>query len=268
MAKKTTPQTSEGTFAPPPPGAPQEVTAPLSSDMLSSQLATARQYERVLAPFSPAASTPASPTGAAASVPPPAVPPAAPAPIAVAPVVPPPVVERKSHPASSDTDSPTRGIPRAIADPGKAITGGFGQLSEAQYFPLDGAELKQLVLSLMDDMAKRVEADLRFSIAITYPRVTARVKIEVEGWAEDAGFVIEKVTTHDKTPVAVAAERSEAVCFVVSEFRREFDEAGEPENPPDRIRDELHLQKPRKQFVQAGAHRMIVDAPSSLEGSF
>lgn len=267
MAKKTTPKASEGTFAPPPPGAPQEVTAPLSSEVLSTQLATARQNERTLAPFSPAASTPASPTGAAAPALPPAVPPAV-TPIAAAPVVPPPVVERKSHPAASDTDSPTRGIPRPIADPGKAITGGFGQLSEAQYFPLDGFELKQLVLALMDDMAKRVENDLRFSIAVCYPRVTARVKIEVEGWAEDAGFVIEKVTEHDKTPVEVAAERAESVVFVVSEYRREFDETGEPENPPDRLRDELHLPKPRKQFVQAGAHRMIVDAPSSLDGSF
>lgn len=266
MAKAKEPQT--GTFAAPPPDAPRETTAPLESSALNAQLAMARANERTLAPFSTVASPTTMTTGAVAPV---ATPPTVDAVVAPAPapvVAPPAPPARVIHPAGSDTDSPSRGIPRPIDDPGKAITGGFGTLGEAQYFPLDGTELKALVRKLLGAADRVIENDLRFSIAVTYPRVTVRVKIEVEGYAESAQFSIERMEMHDKTPEDVAAERAQPVHFEVSYQRREFDEAGEPENPPDRLRDEMGIQKPRKQFVQAGAQRMIVDSPASLDGSF
>lgn len=268
-------KTPGGTFTAPPPDAPMQVAEPLAPSTLAEQLAKARANERELTPFvPPAASTPAVPTagadapqpsasGAPADGSAPAVPPRqvqTPREVVAAPVF--------KRPAESDTDSPTRGIPKPIQDPGKVITGGFGSLESAQYFALDGSELRELVLSLMDSIADRIRNDLRFAPAITYPRVTARVQVQIEGYAEDHGFVVEKVKADERTPLEVAKTKADEVVFVVVEQRREFDAEGNPENPPDRVRDELGLPKPRKQFVQAGAAKMIVDTPSSLDGSF
>ncbi len=43
---------------------------------------------------------------------------------------------------------------------------------------------------------------------------------------------------------------------------------GEVENPPDRLRDELGLEKPRKQVIETPSGRMFVDRPTSLDGLF
>lgn len=244
----------EGHFAPPPPGAPREVAQPLTAETLSDMLARARANERELTPFNPQPAVPMPPPNAEE----------------------PPVqiiltdADPKSHqPAASESDSPSRGIPKPIADPGKQITGGFGPSLEAQYFPMDGSELRELALKLMADLANRIDNDLRFHPAIVYPRVRMVVSIAVDGYASDANFTVERTVIHEKTPIEVAQAHDDLeMAFVVREYRREFDEEGNPENPPDRMRDELGLEKPRKQFVQTPTGPMLVDRPGSLGDSF
>lgn len=285
---KTRP-TATGTFQPPPPGAPQEVSAPLSDAAVQQMAALAAEREKVLPPFNPQPSIPpaASPAASAADV-------GADAPVTAdappAPAAPPFETEVEfgksplqytegvkpdpllavdyKRPAESDTDSPSRGIPRPVADPGKQITGGFGSLGEAQYFALDGTELRAVVEKIAAELIQRLQTDLRFSIAITYPRVSAKLQLVISGYAEDAGFTVEAVASDERTPVEVAKERADQVVFVLEEFRREFDDAGQPENPPDRMRDELGLQKPRKQFIGNGPSRMMVDVPNRIGDAF
>lgn len=276
---KTRP-TATGTFQPPPPGAPQEVAAPLSDAAVQQMAALAAEREKVLPPFnpkpiaippaaSPAASTADAGSSEATGVVAPPESPAPAAPPSPEAVQPDPLlaVEHK-RPAESDTDSPSRGIPRHVADPGKQITGGFGSLGEAQYFALDGTELRAVVEKIAAELIQRIQTDLRFSIAITYPRVSAKLQLVISGYAEDAGFTVEAVSADERTPIEVAKERAEQVVFVLEELRREFDDEGQPENPPDRMRDELGLQKPRKQFIGNGPSRMMVDVPSRIGDAF
>ena len=254
---------ADGMFGAPPPNAPREVAQPLDAATVADQIAKSRSNERTLAPLREAGISVVSqltgmtPPGAA---PAPPVPPSAPADFVVPDAVNP-------MPAASESDSPARGIPRPIGDPGKTITGGFGHAGEAQYYPLDGRELLELVRHLMDQLNERLDNDLRFHPAITYPRVRARVVIEIEGYAEAGNFPIEKIEVREKTPIEVARQYGDRIAFALIEHRQEFSEAGEPENPPDRLRDELGLPKPRKQMVQAGASRIMVDVPT-IEGSF
>lgn len=191
-------------------------------------------------------------------------------PVAVAgSVVPPPsatvVVAEPYRPAASNTDSPSRGVPRPIADPGKRITGGFGDVGEAQYFPLDGLELKVLIEALLDDLHARIQDDLRFARAMTYPRVRARVEIIVECYAADAGFVIPKIAKpHEKTPIDVARSHADECVFILSSQRQEFDEDNQPQSAPNAIRQELGMGIPRKQSVQTPGGRMIVDVVENV----
>lgn len=170
------------------------------------------------------------------------------------------------QPAASHTDSPSRGIPRAIHDPGKQITGGFGEAADAQYFPLDGAELLQVVWVLMDELAQRLKNDLRFSMAATYPRVAVKAQIVVEGYAEDQSFEVTKVMPpHDKTPIDVAQRHGDEVVFVIRTERREFTEDGEIASPPNAMRQEIGAVIPRKQWIGSGAGRQLADvAPKDL----
>lgn len=164
------------------------------------------------------------------------------------------------QPAASNTDSPSRGIPTPIADRGKQISGGFGDVLEAQYFPLDGSELKALVEALLDDCYVRIQHDLRFSMAATYPRVRARVEVVVEGWAEDQSqAIIAYGKPHDRTPLDVARAKADEICFVVVAAREEFDAEGNVSSPPNAIRAELGLTAPQKQRVQTPGGPMIVD---------
>lgn len=168
--------------------------------------------------------------------------------------------QRSTHPAASNTDSPSRGIPRPISDPNKQITGGFGDAGDAQYYPLDGAELLQVVWGLMDGLAQRLVNDLRFSVAATYPRVAVRVQVVVEGYTVDVPIVIEKVALPwDKTPIEVAEKLGEEVVFVVRERRREFASDGTVETPPNAMRAEVGAEIPRKQYVGTGNNRSVVD---------
>lgn len=171
------------------------------------------------------------------------------------------------QPAASDSDSPSRGIPQPSADPGKRITGGFGDAGDAQYYPLDGSELRELVRGLMSVLDEQMTNDLRFSMAICYPRVAARVTVEVLGYGAggdgghyDPSFTIEKVMPpHDKTPLEIARERADAICFVIMADRREMTADGQSIAPPNQIREELGLVVPRKQAISTPQGRLIVD---------
>lgn len=165
------------------------------------------------------------------------------------------------QPAASNTDSPARGIPHPSGDPGKQITGGFGDLGEAQYYPLDGIEVRKVSERLIDDLRRRIQDDLRFSIAATYPRVAIRVVLEVQCFAADHSFQIEKrmVPAHEKTPLDVAKQYGDEVVFCVVAQHLEMTDAGQSVTPPNAARAQLGLTIPRKQAVQVPGGRMIVD---------
>lgn len=249
------PTKTPGTFGQPPPDAPRESAMPLTDDSLSEALARAAANEQTLEPFNPQPGpTPVTRMGVSA-------PKTLHAPPRTAP--------QTHQPAASETDSPSRGIPREVADPGRRITGGFGHAGEAQYFPLDGTELRELVLSQFDQLAERLQNDLRFHIAITYPRVRVRVVVEVEAYAQENGFTVERIKEHDKTPLEVARDHADQVAFVLIAERREVADDGSAENPPDRVREELGLARPHKQQIDTPGGRMFVDRPSSpLDSSF
>lgn len=168
----------------------------------------------------------------------------------------------KHQPAASDTDSPARGTPPPMETlpEGKRITGGFGDPAEAEYYPLDGTELRALIYALMDSIHARLQDDLRFSFAITYPRVSARVVVEIEAFAQDQTLTVEKMMTpHTKTPMEVARRYGDQVVFCVTAERAEMTEDGQSIAPPNQTRQELQLPIPRKTAVQTPAGRMIVD---------
>lgn len=246
-----------GTFGAPPAGAPHEVTQPLSQDTIARQLEQARANERPLEPFNPPASpVPPQPrtesaaenSNAATQL------------LAQA-------RQQSAHPAASETDSPSRGIPRPIDDPGKIITGGFGSAGEAQYYPINGDELRDLTRVLLDKLNTRIENDIRFSMALTYKRLDVVLKLEVRAYPDD-GFDVKYVTApKDQSPEALADDLANEAVFVVKETFREFDRDGNPENPPDRMREIAGLPVPRKQMVQAGAIKQLVDiVPPALPG--
>ncbi len=173
--------------------------------------------------------------------------------------------DKRLFPAASNSDSPSRGVPGSAPVPASrtsapiGITGGFGE-SEAEYFPLDGSELKVVCEQLLDEVNNIIQNDLRFSPALTYPRLSARLQLIIEGEASEVeGFVIDRVKTHEKTPLAVAQAHADSVVFVVAAQRREFDEADQVETPADQIRDELHLKKPGKHLVQNGTLQSYAD---------
>jgi len=182
----------------------------------------------------------------------PAPPPATPTEPALPPILP-------HQRAGSNSDSPSRGVPAPIPDPGKKITGGFGDVGEAQYFALDGIETRRVVESLLAELQKRIVDDLRFSIAATYPRVNIRVAIEVSCFGNDSSFQIVKHFTKEKTPIDVARRHADECCFVIQAEHVEMTEDGESVTPPDKARVALGMAVPRKQAVQTPAGRMIVD---------
>lgn len=179
------------------------------------------------------------------------------APLTVENLLPPILPHQK---AASDSDSPSRGLPTASADPGKTITGGFGDLGEAQYFPLTGLELRHLVDGLMSVINQRMIDDPRFSMAVTYPRVRARVTVQVDAHAVEQSFEIPKIMPpHEKTPLEIAKARADEVVFVVVAERIEMTEDGESISPPNAIRKELGLEVPRKRAIAtpSGGRRFV-----------
>lgn len=164
--------------------------------------------------------------------------------------LPPPLPHQK---AASDTDTPSRGIPTAIADPNKQITGGFGVPGEgpADYFPLDGTELRAVVERLLTDLHTRIQDDLRFSIACTYPRVSARVEIVIDAYGMDKPMVIPRVAKpHDKTALESARQHAQEICFVVNAEVVEMTSEGQSITPPNQMRLDVGLEVPHKQAVQ------------------
>lgn len=153
--------------------------------------------------------------------------------------------EGPRRPAESDSDSPSRGVPRFQADPNKTITGGWGAGGGGnEYFALDGNELQALIHSLMADLSKTMSADLRFSLAVVYPQVRVRVHVQVDGIdpsvpLNEQKFELEKTRLVDLTALAMDDEST----------------------PADALRDLAGVDKPRKQLVQAGATQIMVDRP-------
>jgi hypothetical protein len=167
-------------------------------------------------------------------------------------------------PAASDTDTPSRGQPKAIADPGKQITGGFGDLGLAQYYPLDGSEARILICDMLDKLKIQLQNDLRFGMAVTYARLQAMITIDMRAWAQEP-VVIEKVlqpvgAAAGATPVDVAesagfVEQS----IVLTETTVEMTDEGESVLPPNAIREGLGMAVPRKQIVATPGGKQFVD---------
>ena len=243
-----------GEFSAPPAHAPREVSSPQIAPT-AEQRDAARRNERALQPLD--YSTQQAPVDVPKQV----------VPRPVQSVLParPPVEERSHQPAASNSDSPSRGIPREIDDPGKIITGGFGFSGPAQYFPLTGDELKLAVQDMMDKLNARIMNDLRFSMAVTYPRARVVLSLTFKGYTEAEPHEIRSEFVHEKTPEDIArAGGAVASTFEIAETIQEFDDEGNPDNPPDRVRDTLGIEKPRKQSVDMAGERHIVDRQNLL----
>lgn len=144
------------------------------------------------------------------------------------------------QPAASETDSPSRGIPKPTVL-GKEITGGWGQES-AQYFALDGAEIQTLAASLFQELTDRMAANLRFGMACCYPQVRVRVVVQVDGSSEATPI-------HDARFDLPAARLLTLTATVQDN----------PETPADALRNQHGLPKPRKQVTQTGGGRFLVN---------
>lgn len=254
-----------GSFSTPPPGAPREVSQPLSAQTRASQLAQARAHEKLLPPLPgplpkskwPKAQAKTS-TGETQDVPPTSPTGAAPPPDAETGGV--TSDTRNLHeveipstegflenipyqPAASGSDSPSRGQPTPSLDPGKVITGGFGD--QPSYFPLTGPELKELVRSLFDQLNTQLDQDLRFGLASTYPQVCCTVTVSIDGLpgasTQDVAFSLTK-----QRYLELNAEASDTQA-----------------TPPDHLRDQIALPKPHKHLVSgAGTGRpLFADVP-------
>lgn len=228
-----------------PADAPREVSQPLTDDYYAQAQARARTNERQLEPLRVPTGPGPGPDpglgGAPGEV-------KAPAPVQAA---------DPAYPAGSNSDGPSRGIPGTAprVARGRAplpVVGGFGE-GPAEYYPLDGREVKALVESLMDEVHAQMQNDLRFHLAVTYPRVRATVTVRIEGEADDAGVTIEKVKAHDRTAREVAEAHGDSVVFVITRARQEFDAAGEVDAPPDAMREALGLPVPHKRRVPGPA---------------
>lgn len=164
--------------------------------------------------------------------------------------------------AGSHTDSPSRGVPQPIADRGKQITGGFGDVGEAQYFPLTGIELRLVIEDLLAQLHARIQDDLRFSMASTYPRVSAEVAITITGYAMDNSMqIVKRMRPHERTPIDVARAHADEICFIITAEHVEMTDSGESITPPDQVRHELGVEIPRKRAVKLPGNQgsLIVD---------
>lgn len=264
-----------------PDGAPRETSQPLSAELRAQHDAISKRNEKVLPPFAPAKQSKgvvARTVQAAADffgadpvvqTPPeahPAVayvhraddPPEPPAELTVTPALEP---AESWQPAASNSDSPSRGLPTRESDPGKAISGGFGAVGEAAYYPLDGAELGAILLAKLDELKKRIPNDLRFSMATCYPRVRAFVEIHVEGFADvQHDFSVKTVPLEKNAlPIEVARAHSDEVMFVLLAAHVEMTDAGESITPPNAARLAAGLSVPMKQRIDSPSGGVVVD---------
>lgn len=170
------------------------------------------------------------------------------------------------QPAASDSDSPSRGVPRPLPKD-KQITGGFTNLASQEYYPINGFEMQKIVEGMVRRLMERIPDDLRFQMVLAYPRAEMNLTLTVKCFVEAMNFGITYVASHEKTPLEVAQERAEEVVFVVKEVRHEFDETGESAHPADWMREEAGLPIPAKQLVGTGARRMLVDVPTEVKST-
>lgn len=276
----------------PPPDAPVEQAQPLTDAYYAERAAKARQNERTLAPLVAQGPKPPIPTPTSAQVPNPSIS------ALVAdvfgtedvPAIPHPSVETgstqadvdqiddfsaedlKRMPAASNSESPARGIlPNLVPETTgkKAIEGGWGDGGSDQYNPLNGEELRQIGEMLIEQVRAQMANDLRFSMALTYPKARIRASIEIECDLEDAAtsVMIEKVHVpkggeKGGTPMEIARQRADGVCFVVHALRQEFTPAGDVDGTPDGMRDELGVAKPRMTRLDASGYHQTVDIVS------
>lgn len=252
-----------GMFTPPPANAPHETTQPLDAATIQTQAEKAHQHERELAPLKFAldkavASVAGLPGEVQAA--PPQAPPDAPAgsagtasalkeqpPLNSHPTIQAPVIPYQ--PAASTTDTPSRGLPKPIADPGKRITGGFGEEGgfEPQYYALDGTELLALVETIIKNLVTELHKDLRFGIAVCYPQVAARVTIEIGG-AHAAATVNDVAFTVESRILSLSATKMD-----------------DNSTPADQLRVDAGLDRPYKRTVRTPTGTFIVDRETVLE---
>ncbi len=245
--------------AEPPAGAPREVSQPLTGEYLSSAKAKARVNERELAPLR----VPGPVEGNAASQGSVGEPVAA-----VHEVVAPGGVQaagggaslsrgyqtassrRQPHVGNGSDDPVTSGPTRGIPTPqpvGKEITGGFGVgggMGAGQYFALNGLEVQEAIAALQGHLAKQVREDLRFSIALTYPRVSLKLKLEVVTYPVDHSFDLEHKHEFEGATEEEAASMAEREAFTI-----EASVSDSEDSPPNLIREELDLEIPQRQLV-------------------
>ncbi len=89
-------------------------------------------------------------------------------------------------------------------------------------------DLVDLITNVCDALHKDLQSDMRLQMSWTYPQYGAILTLTVKAHAADPGFTIVK-------------------------HRREFNEVGEPETPPDALREELRIPVPGRQITMAGA---------------
>lgn len=176
---------------------------------------------------------------------------------------------QKTHPAASNSDSPSRGMPRRDPRAGLNVTGGWGDANAgSQYFALSGDDLRTIAQQMLLDLHDRLDNDLRFSIALVYPRVSVRATLHIHGYAGGPqSFEIERVRPADvagpggsPAPESVAAALADEVVFTLIAERREVDDAGDSIAAPDQLRNEFGIQRPGKHVVSgAGNSKRMAD---------
>jgi hypothetical protein len=159
-------------------------------------------------------------------------------------------------------------VPSFPTDPGKQITGGFGDQLDAQYFPLTGAELAAVARDLCAKLDRRLADDLRFSIAAVYPRVAVRLDLTITGYASEP-FAIPVVyasapNTPGSSPLDVARHFGTEIVFVLREDHVEMTDDGVSVTPPNAARAALGLLVPRKQRIKSGLGYDIIDLPGGV----
>ncbi len=89
-------------------------------------------------------------------------------------------------------------------------------------------DLVLLITDVCDALHADLQSDMRMQMSWTYPQYGAILTLTVKAHAADPGFTLVK-------------------------HRREFDEAGEVETPPDALREELRIPVPGRQIAMQGA---------------
>lgn len=174
-----------------------------------------------------------------------------------------------THPAASNTDSPSRGMPRRDPRAGLNVTGGWGDANAgAQYFALSGDDLRTIAQQMLLEIHDRIANDLRFSIALVYPRVSVRASLHIHGFAGGPqSFEIERIRPADvagpggsPAPEAIAQALADEVVFTLIAERREVDDAGDSVAAPDQLRDEFGMERPGKRVVGGtGTNKRMAD---------